>query len=114
MIKNETDRDRTVSIMQLILYNLVVRIAGSHPAGPGLIPGNGRSFGKLLGWGANCLLIAVAPAWLSTLINHPMQLPLKIHVGRGIRTLAHRSGLRPERSALDHSAILTLAQVEES
>ena len=35
-------------------------------------------------------------------------------VRRGIRTLAHRSGLRPERSALDHSAILTLAQVEES
>ena len=97
----------SVSIMQLIRYGLVVRIAGSHPAGPGSIPGNGRSFGKLLGWGANCLLIAVAPAWLSTLINHPMQLPLKIHVRRGIRILAHRSGLRPERSALDHSAILT-------
>jgi hypothetical protein len=42
-----------------------------------------------------------------------MQLPLKIHVRRGIRTLAHRSGLRPERSALDHSAILTSAQAEE-
>ena len=25
----------------------------------------------------------------------------------GIRTHAHRSGLRPERSALDHSAIVT-------
>jgi hypothetical protein len=55
-----------------------------------------------LGWGANCLLIAVAPAWLSTLINHPMQLPLKIHLRIGIRILAHRSGLRPVRSALDH------------
>ena len=33
---------------------------------------------------------------------------LKFPVRRGIRTLAHRSGLRPERSALDHSAILTL------
>ena len=27
--------------MQLIRYGLVVRIAGSHPAGPGSIPGNG-------------------------------------------------------------------------
>ena len=93
--------------MQLIRYGLVVRIAGSHPAGPGSIPGNGRSFGKLLGWGANCLRFSVAPAWLGTLLHHPMQLPLKILVRRGIRTLAHRSGLRPERSALDHSAILT-------
>ena len=31
-----------------------------------------------------------------------------IFVRSGIRTHAHRSGLRPERSALDHSAILTL------
>ena len=31
------------------------------------------------------------------------------HVVRsGIRTHAHRSGLRPERSALDRSAILTM------
>ena len=32
----------------------------------------------------------------------------KTFVRSGIRTHAHRSGLRPERSALDHSAILTL------
>ena len=31
----------------------------------------------------------------------------KIFVRSGIRTHAHRSGLRPERSALDRSAILT-------
>ena len=31
----------------------------------------------------------------------------KTFVRSGIRTHAHRSGLRPERSALDHSAILT-------
>ena len=31
----------------------------------------------------------------------------KKFVRSGIRTHAHRSGLRPERSALDHSAILT-------
>ena len=33
----------------------------------------------------------------------------KTFVRSGIRTHAHRSGLRPERSALDHSAILTYA-----
>ena len=32
----------------------------------------------------------------------------KIYVRSGIRTHAHRSGLRPERSALDLSAILTM------
>jgi hypothetical protein len=32
-------------------------------------------------------------------------------VRRGIRTLAHRSGLRPERSALDRSAILTYEEI---
>jgi hypothetical protein len=31
-----------------------------------------------------------------------------MYVRSGIRTHAHRSGLRPERSALDLSAILTL------
>ena len=31
----------------------------------------------------------------------------KGYVRSGIRTHAHRSGLRPERSALDRSAILT-------
>ena len=31
----------------------------------------------------------------------------KMFVRSGIRTHAHRSGLRPERSALDRSAILT-------
>jgi hypothetical protein len=28
-------------------YGLVVRIAGSHPAGPGSIPGNGILFRKI-------------------------------------------------------------------
>ena len=32
---------------------------------------------------------------------------IKTIVRSGIRTHAHRSGLRPERSALDRSAILT-------
>ena len=32
-------------------------------------------------------------------------------VRSGIRTHAHRSGLRPERSALDRSAILTYGKL---
>ena len=35
-------------------------------------------------------------------------------VRSGIRTHAHRSGLRPERSALDRSAILTTALLRVS
>lgn len=35
----------------------------------------------------------------------------KRYVRSGIRTHAHRSGLRPERSALDHSAILTWSRL---
>ena len=38
----------------------------------------------------------------------------KTLVRSGIRTHAHRSGLRPERSALDRSAILTLSHYEPS
>ena len=37
----------------------------------------------------------------------------KTVVRSGIRTHAHRSGLRPERSALDLSAILTMSSVHE-
>ena len=33
--------------LQLVRYGLGVRIAGSHPAGPGLIPGNGNIILKL-------------------------------------------------------------------
>ena len=36
----------------------------------------------------------------------------RFDVRSGIRTHAHRSGLRPERSALDHSAILTFLLIE--
>ena len=32
---------------QLIRYGLVVRISGSHPGGPGSIPGNGITFSSL-------------------------------------------------------------------
>ena len=37
-----------------------------------------------------------------------LNLGKKYFVRSGIRTHAHRSGLRPERSALDRSAILTM------
>ena len=46
-------------------YGLVVRIAGSHPAGPGSIPGNGNLFlssvlnyffAEWLKVGSNCIL----------------------------------------------------------
>ena len=36
----------------------------------------------------------------------------KFSVRIGIRTHAHSSGLRPERSALDHSAIMTTNSFE--
>ena len=39
---------------------------------------------------------------------------IKGFVRSGIRTHAHRSGLRPERSALDRSAILTTALLRVS
>ena len=42
-------------------------------------------------------------------VYEPIQI-MKISVRSGIRTHAHRSGLRPERSALDLSAILTMSQ----
>ena len=34
-------------IEQQLRYGLVVRIPGSHPGGPGSIPGNGKSFCKV-------------------------------------------------------------------
>jgi hypothetical protein len=34
----------TTAIIITFRYGLVVRIAGSHPAGPGSIPGNGNYF----------------------------------------------------------------------
>ena len=47
--------------------------------------------------------------YLYSLIFTASQSTFKKFVRSGIRTHAHRSGLRPERSALDHSAILTNA-----
>ena len=34
----------SLSLIPNLRYGLVVRIAGSHPAGPGSIPGNGNLF----------------------------------------------------------------------
>ena len=61
--------------------------------------------------GTECISKAVCVLELKSL--KPMPIALKycwtksFHVRSGIRTHAHRSGLRPERSALDRSAILT-------
>ena len=49
----------------------------------------------------------------ATLLSIEIRLKQKGFVRSGIRTHAHRSGLRPERSALDLSAILTHAQHPE-
>ena len=35
---------KLLNILQHLRHGLVVRIAGSHPAGPGSIPGNGIPF----------------------------------------------------------------------
>ena len=39
-------------IEQQLRYGLVVRIPGSHPGGPGSIPGNGKLFEKVFSWKA--------------------------------------------------------------
>ena len=55
------------------------------------------------------VFFAVKPSKCYTIfLSRIKNLKKKVLVVRsGIRTHAHRSGLRPERSALDHSAILT-------
>ena len=47
-------------------------------------------------------------------LSHVESSQNNISVRSGIRTHAHRSGLRPERSALDRSAILTDAYVDQA
>ena len=39
-------------MQQKVRYGLVVRIPGSHPGGPGSIPGNGKLFEKIFSWKA--------------------------------------------------------------
>ena len=43
---------------QQLRYGLVVRIPGSHPGGPGSIPGNGKLFEKVFSWKALLSLYA--------------------------------------------------------
>ena len=39
---------KSLPLLSLLRYGLVVRIAGSHPAGPGSIPGTGTLFFNFL------------------------------------------------------------------
>ena len=41
-----------MKLKQKVRYGLVVRIPGSHPGGPGSIPGNGKLFEKVFSWKA--------------------------------------------------------------
>ena len=45
-------RESRFHIEQQLRYGLVVRIPGSHPGGPGSIPGNGKLFEKVFSWKA--------------------------------------------------------------
>ena len=66
---------------------------------------------------ATLLSLTVSCSKADTTLNHDKKLCPKqkqLFVSCEIRTHAHRSGLRPERSALDHSAKLTLYNFSKS
>ena len=44
LLRTQESYGGTHSCLSSLRYGLVVRIAGSHPAGPGSIPGNGNPF----------------------------------------------------------------------
>ena len=56
---------------------------------------------------ATLLSLSVEGTFAKEPVHYTNEGARKVYVRSGIRTHAHRSGLRPERSALDHSAILT-------
>ena len=57
--------------------------------------------------------IYIQTKWhLNVVQSTKVKIVKKYFVRSGIRTHAHRSGLRPERSALDRSAILTLYKTD--
>ena len=57
-------------------------------------------------------IVAIYKQMLFLIIDHYIDQDHKTYIVRsGIRTHAHRSGLRPERSALDRSAILTTQEI---
>ena len=47
-------------ISNSLRYGLVVRISGSHPGGPGSIPGNGKLFSVMVKWLGYLALTQVA------------------------------------------------------
>ena len=46
MLRKQVVLSKKVSLSYILRYGLVVRIPGSHPGGPGSIPGNGKLFEK--------------------------------------------------------------------
>ena len=44
MLRKQVVISKKVSLIYILRYGLVVRIPGSHPGGPGSIPGNGNFF----------------------------------------------------------------------
>ena len=68
-------------------YGLVVRIPGSHPGGPGSIPGNGNPFLNLM---VDSLSVRVFPAWICFL-HLPVKRLTKNVDEDGIRTHACRA-----------------------
>ena len=74
-------------IEQQLRYGLVVRIPGSHPGGPGSIPGNGNPFLNLM---VDSLSVRVFPAWICFL-HLPVKRLTKNVDEDGIRTHACRA-----------------------
>ena len=70
-----------------VRYGLVVRIPGSHPGGPGSIPGNGNPFLNLM---VDSLSVRVFPAWICFL-HLPVKRLTKNVDEDGIRTHACRA-----------------------
>ena len=92
-----------------VLDSIVVSIPACHAGDRGLIPCRGDNifislyvlsfeFPRVF-----CFSACTRPSHTFFFLN----INPKLFVRSGIRTHAHRSGLRPERSALDRSAILT-------
>ena len=64
---------KTLPQLISLRYGLVVRIAGSHPAGPGSIPGTGTPFCIFSG----LFVMAVSQLHMSKCCHFPLQEPFK-------------------------------------
>ena len=85
----------------IIRYGLVVRIPGSHPGGPGSIPGNGNPFWKLL-YSHRPICQRVEQVWICSFCISVKRL-IKMSTRMGFEpTRAEHIGLAVQR--LNHSA----------